>query len=53
MHVNFGIMEPLPERMKNKRLRYAAYADRGEAALQAYAEALRDRGLMAMERNDG
>lgn len=53
MHVNFGIMEPLPERVKNKRLRYAAYADRGEAALQAYAEALRDRGLMAMERNDG
>lgn len=57
MHVNFGIMEPLPERVKNKRLRYAAYADRGEASLRSYAEALAGQGLLAeragAERSDG
>lgn len=36
MHVNFGIMEPLAERVRNKRDRYAAYAARGAEALAAY-----------------
>lgn len=36
MHVNFGIMEPLEQRIRNKRDRYAAYAARGEQALIAY-----------------
>ncbi|WP_139653182.1 methylenetetrahydrofolate--tRNA-(uracil(54)-C(5))-methyltransferase (FADH(2)-oxidizing) TrmFO [Raoultibacter phocaeensis] len=46
MHVNFGIMEPLDERVKNKRLRYAAYAARGKAALDDYCECLSARGLL-------
>ena len=29
MHVNFGIMEPFEQRIRNKRERYAAYARRG------------------------
>lgn len=49
MHVNFGIMEPLPVRIKNKGERYAAYAKRGQEALFAYAEELRAAGLLAQE----
>lgn len=52
MHVNFGIMEPLAERVKNKRLRYAAYAERGAEALAAYVDDLRSQHLMG-ERCDG
>jgi methylenetetrahydrofolate--tRNA-(uracil-5-)-methyltransferase len=33
MHVNFGIVPPLPERVRGKRERYAAYADRARGAL--------------------
>ena len=36
MHVNFGIMPPLPTRIRNKQQRYEAYALRGKEALQAY-----------------
>ena len=46
MHVNFGIMEPLEHRIRNKRERYAAYAERGQRALAAYCEQLRDCGLL-------
>jgi methylenetetrahydrofolate--tRNA-(uracil-5-)-methyltransferase len=46
MHVNFGIMEPLPEKIKNKGQRYAAYAQRGSEAIDAYIEQLRSMGLM-------
>ena len=46
MHVNFGIMEPLAEHVRNKRERYAAYAARGADALAAYRAQLADRGLM-------
>lgn len=46
MHVNFGIMPPLPQRVKNKQQRYAAYATRGAAALQAYKAALSQAGLL-------
>ena len=47
MHVNFGIMRPLDERIRNKRERYAAYAHRGAAALEGYCEQLRQSGLLA------
>lgn len=47
MHVNFGIMEPLEHRIRNKRERYAAYAQRGNQALQAYCGELADCGLLA------
>ena len=46
MHVNFGIMPPLPEHVKNKRARYAAYAERGAQSLEAYRGALAAAGLM-------
>ena len=40
MHVNFGIMPPLPEKIKNKGQRYAAYAQRAREALQTYRSVL-------------
>ncbi len=33
MHVNFGLMQPLPVRIRDKRERYAAYAHRARVAL--------------------
>ncbi|MDR3308300.1 MAG: methylenetetrahydrofolate--tRNA-(uracil(54)-C(5))-methyltransferase (FADH(2)-oxidizing) TrmFO [Coriobacteriales bacterium] len=36
MHVNYGIMPPLPTRVKNKRERYAAYAQRAQEALRDF-----------------
>ena len=45
MHVNFGIMEPLSEPVRNKRDRYAAYAERGARALSAYRGELARAGL--------
>jgi methylenetetrahydrofolate--tRNA-(uracil-5-)-methyltransferase len=38
MHVNFGILPPLPERVRNKRERYAAYAERARADLAEWIE---------------
>lgn len=46
MHVNFGIMKPLGQRIRNKRDRYAAYAQRGDEALQRYIASLRNVHLM-------
>lgn len=46
MHVNFGIMPPLDEHIRNKGQRYAAYAARGSAALRAFADDLRAKGLL-------
>ena len=46
MHVNFGIMEPFAERIRNKQQRYAAYAQRGERALCAYLNDLREAGVL-------
>lgn len=46
MHVNFGIMPPLSERVRNKGLRYAAYAKRGAEALAGYVRLLEAEGLM-------
>lgn len=36
MHVNYGIIPPLPERVKGKRERYAAYSERGRKALETW-----------------
>ena len=47
MHVNFGIMEPLDHPVRNKRERYAAYAQRGANALGEYCQRLADAGLLA------
>lgn len=46
MHVNFGIMPPLPSPVRNKKARYEAYAQRGAAALAAYRQALVEVGLL-------
>lgn len=46
MHVNFGIMEPLDPPVRNKRQRYAAYAERGACAMSAYVDQLCEQGLM-------
>ena len=46
MHVNFGIMRPFEQRIRNKRERYAAYAKRGAAALDGYCAQLRGIGLL-------
>ncbi|MEF9925368.1 MAG: methylenetetrahydrofolate--tRNA-(uracil(54)-C(5))-methyltransferase (FADH(2)-oxidizing) TrmFO [Raoultibacter sp.] len=46
MHVNFGIMAPLEVPVKNKRDRYAAYAQRGRCALQNYCAQLQTSGLL-------
>lgn len=46
MHVNFGIMRPLEQRVRNKRDRYAAYAQRGNTALRRYADELLQAGLI-------
>ena len=46
MHVNFGIMEPFEQRIRNKQERYAAYARRGAEALESYRLALQEAGLL-------
>ena len=45
MHVNFGILPPFDQHIRNKRERYAAYAERGTQALAAYRDELAQRGL--------
>ena len=46
MHVNFGIMEPLERRVRNKAARYEAYARRGGEALGRYRDELSRAGLL-------
>lgn len=46
MHVNFGIMAPLDPPVRNKGQRYAAYAQRGSAALDSYVGELRATGFL-------
>lgn len=46
MHVNFGVMPPLEKRVRNKKARYEAYAQRGADALASYKQALVDAGLL-------
>ena len=45
MHVNFGIMPPFDQRIRNKRDRYRAYSERGARALDAYLLELSALGL--------
>ena len=52
LHVNFGIMPPLAQRVRNKRDRYAAYAARGAEALAAYVRNLEQAGLMPVAHKD-
>ena len=46
MGCNMGILPDLPERIRDKKQKYQAYADRALAALDAYLEqvAAQDRG---------
>jgi methylenetetrahydrofolate--tRNA-(uracil-5-)-methyltransferase len=46
MHVNFGIMEPIEPKIRNKKDRYAAYAQRGSAVLEDYRARLEAAGLI-------
>lgn len=45
MHVNFGILPPFEQRIRNKQERYERYAKRGSDALAAYLSSLKERGL--------
>lgn len=36
MHVNFGLVPPLPERVRGKQARYAAYAQRARQDMKAF-----------------
>ncbi|HAG07813.1 MAG TPA: methylenetetrahydrofolate--tRNA-(uracil(54)-C(5))-methyltransferase (FADH(2)-oxidizing) TrmFO, partial [Peptococcaceae bacterium] len=38
MNVAFGLFPPLPTRIRDKKARYAAYAERGLAALAAWLQ---------------
>ncbi len=40
MHVNFGILEPIQPKIKNKQERYRAYAKRAKQSLKDYIEQL-------------
>ena len=40
MHVNFGILPPFEERIRNKQQRYEAYAQRGSEAMKSYVSVL-------------
>lgn len=45
MHVNFGIMPPLQERIRNKEKRYEEYALRGNKDFKRYLDDLKQLGL--------
>ncbi len=45
MHVNFGILPPFEQRIRNKQERYERYAQRGAEALADHRAVLSDRGL--------
>lgn len=49
MHVNFGIMVPLPQKIRNKQQRYQAYAQRGVEALNRYKDELALAGLLMQD----
>lgn len=46
MHVNFGILKPLDQHIRNKGMRYAAYAERGSRAMEGYVDDIRAKGLL-------
>ena len=45
MHVNFGILPPFEQRIRNKQERYERYAQRGSDALEHYVGSLAAHGL--------
>ncbi|NTU70368.1 MAG: methylenetetrahydrofolate--tRNA-(uracil(54)-C(5))-methyltransferase (FADH(2)-oxidizing) TrmFO [Coriobacteriia bacterium] len=45
MHVNFGIVPPLPQRVRGKRERYAAYSERARNDLRAWLDSRPDLAL--------
>ena len=47
-HVNFGIMPPFENRIRNKQERYAAYAARGVKAFEEYVREVRALGLIPL-----
>lgn len=46
MHVNFGILKPFDQHIRNKGMRYAAYAERGSRAMEGYVADIRAKGLL-------
>ena len=46
MHVNFGILPPLDNPIRNKRNRYEAYRKRGNDALESYCAELIRQGIL-------
>lgn len=52
-HVNFGILAPFEPQIRNKRERYAAYAERGARALAGYLDDLAEAGLALPDRDGG
>ena len=46
MHVNFGILKPLDQHIRNKGMRYTAYAERGSRAMEGYVADIRAKGLL-------
>ena len=46
MHVNFGILPPLDNPIRNKRDRYEAYRKRGNDALESYCAELIRQGIL-------
>lgn len=46
MHVNFGILPPLENHIRQKAFRYAAYAKRGSESLVEYSHVLQSEGII-------
>lgn len=46
MHVNFGILQPLENRIRNKQERYLAYASRAREQIVLYRDELQKLGLV-------
>ena len=46
MHVNFGILKPLDQHIRNKGMRYAAYAERGSRVMEGYVADIHAKGLL-------
>jgi methylenetetrahydrofolate--tRNA-(uracil-5-)-methyltransferase len=51
MHVNFGLVPPLPKRVRGKRERYAAYSGRARRDMAAWIASRQD--LFGAEAFDG
>lgn len=53
MHVNFGILPPFEQRIRNKQERYERYAERGAEAMEGYLAGIADKGLAPLFDTDG